>query len=36
MPDTQITHTIGRRKEAGQGEGSSGLKFDTALPPDGL
>ncbi|MCW2848208.1 MAG: uncharacterized protein JWR90_2182 [Marmoricola sp.] len=27
---------IGRRKEAGQGEGSSGLKFDTALPPDGL
>lgn len=27
---------VGRRKEAGQGEGSSGLKFDTALPPAGL
>jgi hypothetical protein len=27
---------IGRRKQAGQGEGSSGLKFDTALPPGGL
>lgn len=27
---------VGRRKEAGQGEGSSGLKFDTALPPGGL
>ena len=24
---------IGRRKEAGQGEGSSGLRFDSALPP---
>lgn len=24
---------IGRRKEAGRGEGSSGLRFDTALPP---
>ncbi|HET6625084.1 MAG TPA: hypothetical protein VFG63_01730 [Nocardioidaceae bacterium] len=27
---------VGRRKEAGQGEGSAGLKFDTALPPGGL
>ena len=27
---------IGRRKEAGRGEGSSGLKFDSALPPGGL
>ena len=27
---------IGRRKQAGQGEGSSGLRFDTALPPAGL
>ena len=27
---------VGRRKQAGQGEGSSGLKFDTALPPGGL
>jgi hypothetical protein len=27
---------VGRRKQAGQGEGSAGLKFDTALPPDGL
>ena len=26
---------IGRRKEAGQGEGSSGLRFDSALPPAG-
>ena len=26
---------IGRRKQAGQGEGSSGLRFDTALPPAG-
>ncbi|MGW0735576.1 hypothetical protein [Streptomyces sp. NPDC002851] len=27
---------FGRRKESGQGEGASGLKFDTALPPGGL
>ncbi|MFJ8469575.1 hypothetical protein [Streptomyces swartbergensis] len=27
---------VGRRKEIGQGEGSAGLKFDTALPPGGL
>ena len=27
---------VGRRKQAGQGEGCSGLKFDTALPPGGL
>jgi hypothetical protein len=27
---------LGRRKRPGQGEGSSGLKFDTALPPGAL
>lgn len=27
---------VGRRKEANHGEGASGLKFDTALPPGGL
>ena len=27
---------VGRHKRPGQGEGSSGLKFDTALPPGGL
>jgi len=27
---------VGRRKQAGQGEGSAGLKFDTASPPGGL
>ena len=27
---------IGRAKQAGQGEGASGLRFDTALPPGGL
>jgi hypothetical protein len=27
---------VGRDKRPGQGEGSSGLKFDTALPPGGL
>ncbi len=26
---------VGRRKQAGQGEGSSGLKFDIAVPPGG-
>jgi hypothetical protein len=27
---------IGRQKVAGRGEGASGLRFDTALPPDGV
>ncbi len=35
-PDGGTVLWIGRRKEAGRGEGSSGLKFDTALPPSGL
>jgi hypothetical protein len=35
---TVTGHTVlwvGRRKQAGQGEGSSGLKFDLAVPPAG-
>jgi hypothetical protein len=32
-PDGGTTLWIGRRKSVGQGEGWSGLRFDTALPP---
>jgi hypothetical protein len=32
-PDGATTLWIGRRKAVGQGEGWSGLRFDTALPP---
>lgn len=35
-PDGGTVLWIARRKGVGQGEGSSGLKFDTALPPGGL
>ncbi len=32
-PDGGQALWIGRRKRTGQGEGSSGLRFDTALAP---
>lgn len=35
-PDGGTVLWVGRHKGPGRGEGSSGLKFDTALPPDGL
>ena len=35
-PDGGTALWIGRRKRVGEGEGWSGLRFDTALPPDGL
>ena len=35
-PDGGTTLWIGRRKTVGQGEGWSGLRFDTALPPGAL
>ena len=33
-PDGGTALWIGRRKRVGEGEGWSGLRFDTALPPD--
>jgi hypothetical protein len=35
-PDGRTVLWVGRRKEPGRGEGSSGLKYDTALPPAAL
>jgi hypothetical protein len=36
MEDGGSVLWIGRAKRTGRGEGASGLKFDTALPPDGV